>query len=153
MLNRFLRNTTLSARLQAVLGAIFVAAAVPKIMEPPDFAHMIYNYDLAPGWIINAVAIYLPWLELICGLGLILGLAWRGATAVIGGLLVVFIALLSINLWRGHPVDCGCFDLHPRPKSRDEMFADMWMTILRDIGMLAMVGYIATVTRIRRHTD
>ena len=137
--NRFL--VQLGPRIAAVLGAIFIAAAVPKIIDPPQFAQMIYNYKLTPAVFINVVAIYLPWFELVLGLALITGVAWRGAATVVGALLVFFIVLLSINLLRGHAIDCGCFSVTPVEKTEAEMFAEMRWTILRDVGMLAMVGY------------
>jgi len=131
---------TIPIRFEAVLGAIFIAAAWPKIQEPPDFAHMICNYKMIPGGVVNLMAIYLPWIELLAGAALIFGVFRRGSLVTVGGLLVVFIIALGFNLMRGHPVDCGCFDLHPVQKSPDELFADMKTTILRDVGMLAMVA-------------
>ena len=31
----------LTVRVQIALGAIFVGAAIPKVIDPPGFAHMI----------------------------------------------------------------------------------------------------------------
>ena len=131
---------TIPIRFEAVLGAIFIAAAWPKIQEPPDFAHMICNYKIIPGSLVNLLGIYLPWLEAITGVALILGVLRRASLLAIGGMLIVFIVALGINLARDHAVDCGCFDLHPVEKTDEELFADMKMTILRDVGMLVMVG-------------
>ena len=46
----------LTLRVQIALGAIFVAAALPKIVDPPSFAHMVFNYRLIPGALVNAMA-------------------------------------------------------------------------------------------------
>ena len=46
---RLVASPWFSIRVQLALGALFVAAAIPKILDPPSFAHMIYNYRLLPG--------------------------------------------------------------------------------------------------------
>ena len=124
-----------------------MAAAIPKIMDPPAFAHMIYNYKLAPGWAINALAITLPWVELLAGLALILG-AWKRETApLIGLLLLMFIAAVGINLARGHAIDCGCFDLREAGKTEAQRLTDMRWVIARDVGMLLMVAQLLSANR------
>lgn len=142
-----LQNSTFSTRLQVVLGVIFVFAAFEKIADPPAFAKAVYEYRLTPSGLINLVAVYLPWLEIVAGAALILGVGWRGATALLGALLVFFVALLTINLLRDHAVDCGCFDVGGTKKTHDEKLADMKLTILRDIGMLVMVAAVWWASR------
>jgi putative oxidoreductase len=143
----------LTVRLQLVLGVLFVAAALPKIIDPPSFAKMIYNYRIVPGELINISALWLPWLELFLGLALILGIWRKTAALLVGGLLVVFIAAIGFNLLRGNPIDCGCFDVAGALKTDGEKFADMWWVITRDIGMLLMVGQIAFLSRDAEATE
>ncbi len=137
----------LSIRVQLALGAIFVAAAIPKIVDPPSFAHMIYNYRLVPGGAINGMALVLPWIELFSGLALILGAWKRTAAGIVGILLLLFIGALSINLARGNPVNCGCFDVKAKDKPRSELLSEMRWTILRDVGMLLMVAQVLAANR------
>ncbi|HXI11672.1 MAG TPA: MauE/DoxX family redox-associated membrane protein [Thermoanaerobaculia bacterium] len=135
----FLSSPWLTIRVQIALGVIFILAALPKIVDPPSFAHMIYNYRLVPGALLNPIALVLPWLELLCGLGLVLGI-WKGTCRTIVGLmLVAFIIAIAINLARGNAIDCGCFDVSAAGKSRSERLADMRLVIARDLGMLLMV--------------
>jgi uncharacterized membrane protein YphA (DoxX/SURF4 family) len=141
-LGEWLTHPWLTVRVQIALGAIFVLAALPKIADPPSFAHMIYNYRLVPGAAVNALALVLPWVELLVGLALILGVWPREAAALAGLLLIVFIAAIAINLARGRAVDCGCFDVHAAGKSREELLADMRLVIMRDAAILLMVGQI-----------
>lgn len=132
----------LSIRVQLALGALFAAAAIPKIADPPAFAHMVYNYRLLPGAAINAVAIALPWVELAAGAALLFGFWKRTAAGIAGLLLLAFIAALSVNLARGNPVNCGCFSLHAVEKPRAALLDDMRWTILRDLGMLLLVAQV-----------
>lgn len=141
-LGRWLTAPWLTIRVQLALGVIFIVAALPKIVDPPSFAHMLYNYRLLPGMVVNLAALSMPWIELFSGLALVLGI-WRGtARTIIGTLLLAFIVAISINLARGNPIDCGCFDVSEAGKTRAERIGDMRFVVVRDLGMLLMVGQL-----------
>jgi putative oxidoreductase len=137
-----LAHPWLTLRVQIALGLIFIVAAIPKIQDPPSFAHMIYNYRILPAGLINISAMVMPWLEILAGLLLVLGIWVRPARNVVAALLVVFMIAISINLLRGNAVDCGCFNVADANKTWDERIRDMWMVILRDTGMLLMVAQL-----------
>jgi putative oxidoreductase len=148
----FLTSEWLTIRVQIALGAIFVAAALPKIADPPSFAHMIYNYRILPAALVNISALLMPWVEIVCGLALILGV-WRvPARTIIAAMLVVFIAAIAFNLMRDNAIDCGCFDTSAANKSHEERLADMRWVIIRDVGMLLMVAQLWLADR-RRTAD
>ena len=127
---------------------MFVVAALPKIADPPAFAHMIYNYRLMPGGLVNALALVLPWVELLAGLALILGVWKKEAAVVAAVLLLVFIVAIGINLARGHAVDCGCFDLRSAGKSREELLTEMKWVLLRDVGFLLLAAQVLVAERV-----
>ena len=137
-----LAHPWLTTRVQIFLGLIFVVAALPKIADPPSFAHMVYNYRVLPGGLINISAIVMPWVELFCGLALIVGVWTRPARWIITLLLVTFIIAISINLARNNAIDCGCFDVSAAGKTHEERIRDMWLVILRDTGMLLMCAQL-----------
>ncbi|GAG25515.1 unnamed protein product, partial [marine sediment metagenome] len=89
---------------------------------------IVYGYNLFPEIFINLIAIIIPFLELITGLALIIGFYPRSAAIVINGLLLAFIAVLAINLIRGHEFDCGCFSAGQSGYSSSPK-----VTLLRDI--------------------
>jgi uncharacterized membrane protein YphA (DoxX/SURF4 family) len=95
--------------LRIVLGCVFIYASLDKIRHPDLFSEAVYNYQLLPEVAINLWAIWLPWLELLSGVLLILGLWVQGSVLVISGLLLVFLGALGINLARGLDIHCGCF--------------------------------------------
>ncbi|HVR73721.1 MAG TPA: MauE/DoxX family redox-associated membrane protein, partial [Planctomycetota bacterium] len=92
-----------------ILGGFFIYASWHKIADPPDFSKAIYNYKLNLGSLINLVAIFMPWVELLAGIAVVTGLGRRGGTLGLALLSTVFIAAISYNLYRGHPTICGCF--------------------------------------------
>lgn len=135
-----LSHPWLTVRTQIALGVFFIVAALPKIADPPGFAHMVYNYRLLPGPLVNLAALTMPWAELLMGIALICGIWRRTAATLVGVLLAIFIVAISVNLLRGNAIDCGCFDVAEAGKSVEQKFADMWEVILRDVGMLLLVA-------------
>ena len=148
-----LAHPWLTVRVQIALGVIFVVAALPKITDPPSFAHMIYNYRIVPGSLINFSSLVMPWLELLTGLALILGIWTRASRTIIGVLLVVFIIAIAFNLARNNAIDCGCFDVSKANLTHEERLADMRMVILRDVGMLLMVAQLWWADRVQRSSS
>lgn len=106
---KIIKNSWIELAARWILGLTFIYASYHKILAPADFAKIIYGYDLFPGGIINLIAIVVPFIELIAGLALILGIYPRAAVSIINGMLVMFIVVLAVNLIRGHEFDCGCF--------------------------------------------
>jgi uncharacterized membrane protein YphA (DoxX/SURF4 family) len=121
-------NSWIELAARWILGLTFIYASLHKILAPADFAKIIYGYGLFPEIFINLIAIIIPFLELITGLALIIGFYPRSAAIVINGLLLAFIAVLAINLIRGHEFDCGCFSAGQSGYSSSPK-----VTLLRDI--------------------
>ena len=126
-----------------LLGAAFLAAALPKIADPPGFLEAIHAYRLAPEWALPAMALALPWLELLLALALISGRARRSAALLASLLLAVFMAALATDLARGIPVDCGCFGASPVVRSAAQRLMSMKLDLLRD-GALLLLAAIAS---------
>lgn len=118
-----------------ILGAVMAGAAWSKIADPPGFMRSLYAYQLLPDALLAPLALFLPWLEALVGLALILGPARRGAAAITLALMVVFLGALGINRLRGNPVDCGCFGNSKVQKTHDERLKDMDWAMLRDLGL------------------
>ncbi|MFO7785568.1 MAG: MauE/DoxX family redox-associated membrane protein [Desulfatiglandales bacterium] len=97
----------LSARL--ILGVVFIYAAIDKIIHPAAFAEVVYNYQILPDYLINLTALVLPWLELVVGIFLVLGLFREGSVFIVTGLMVAFLSAMIFNLARGLDIHCGCF--------------------------------------------
>ena len=107
---RWLAHPWLTVRVQIALGVLFIAAALPKIVDPPSFAHMIFNYRMVPGGLVNSAALFLPWVELFLGWSLILGLFRKASAAAAGALFASFLfALVSVQAKGIQLPNCGCF--------------------------------------------
>ena len=92
-----------------VIGALFVYAGVVKIIDPVEFARDIDNYKMMSWPIGVGLALYLPWLEIFCGLALITRILFRGGVFIVTALMSVFIVVSIVAKARGLDVSCGCF--------------------------------------------
>jgi len=125
-------NKWLVVLFRLIVGITFLYASLDKIVHPDQFARVVYNYKILPGFFINIFAITLPWIELFCGLFLILGLIVESSSLLISLLLISFIIALSVNFLRGVDIACGCFTTDPNAKKEGA-----WL-LIRDLVLLLM---------------
>src|SRR5207237_10867151 len=74
-----------------IIGGIFIYAGVIKAMDPVGFANDIDNYKILPCPLTVRLAFYLPWLEILCGLVVIVGLLYRGVLLNLAMLIWMFL--------------------------------------------------------------
>jgi uncharacterized membrane protein YphA (DoxX/SURF4 family) len=117
-----------------VLAGVFVMAALPKIQDPVTFGSSVAAFEIIDVSLCSWVALVLPWLELVLGIGILLPWIRQTSSALIGLLLVLFIGLHSSAWVRGLDISCGCFGTETGASSSDYR----WL-ILRNILLLAAV--------------
>lgn len=130
---RLIHNDYLTMLSRLVIGIMLIYASYYKVIEPASFAKSIWYYHMVPGSLINLMALILPWLELICGLGLILGLFYDGAKVWATLMMVMFIIALSSTIVRGIDIDCGCF------KASQGATGSAWKSLVFDLVAMVFV--------------
>jgi len=104
-----------------LIGGIFLVSSLGKLLSPyQNFLYVIQAYQVLPSWGEILVAQIFPWIELIVGVFVFLGLwtpwALRGALALFG----IFVAVVGQALIRHLPLEnCGCFGglIHFKPQT------------------------------------
>lgn len=127
--------------LRWALGVIFVYAACSKIWDPGLFAEEVSYYHMLTMQQVNWLVILLPWLEMICGLALIFGIAPRGATILVIGMLIVFTYAIGHAVHEGRDIQCGCFG-HGASAERVG-----YLAIARDLAMIVAAATVLALTR------
>jgi putative oxidoreductase len=145
-----LANARRQLVLRLLLGAFFVYASLDKIASPAGFARIIYQWQVAGPLPSNLVAVTLPWLELVAGLLLLVGVWRREAALVIALLLVVFLGAAASVLARGIDVlNCGCVSVAKEAAGSAWPPAWMkgvgWFLVVRNLLMLGVALALAFV--------
>lgn len=109
MMGRLLRNGALIRICGVIMGLVFIVAALAKIGDVSAFAEQIHNFRMMPVWPENLVAMTLPWIELLAGMSLLLGIRPRSGGVIATGLMAFFLVAVAIAMVRGLDIECGCF--------------------------------------------
>ncbi|HEY0792193.1 MAG TPA: MauE/DoxX family redox-associated membrane protein [Chthoniobacterales bacterium] len=118
-----------------LLALAFVLAGGSKVADPAAFAEEVMRYQLVPWAGAVVVALWLPYLEILGGLGLLWRPVRAGARLVVTVLLLTFTGVLISALRRGLNLDCGCFGRLTGPTTVTQAF---W----RDFGLLALTAFL-----------
>lgn len=119
-----------------LLAAVFLAASVPKMLNPSGFAATIGAYGLLPAGLLFPTAILLSWGEFITALGLIGKRRW--AILATACFLFLFIAVLAYGIALGLDIDCGCFGPDdPEHKA----FSGLRTALVRDLLLLIPLAW------------
>ncbi len=103
-------NSQFRLACRLILGAVFLLAGVMKIAHPGDFFSDLLGFRVPfPEMFLRFVAISLPWLEALVGVGLILDV-WPETIRPVGSFLcLLFVVMLGQAVARGLDLNCGCF--------------------------------------------
>jgi uncharacterized membrane protein YphA (DoxX/SURF4 family) len=118
------------------LGLLLVTAALAKIGDTAALAQQVHNYRLMPVWSENLLALAVPWIELLAGLSLVLGVRPRAGAWVATASLLVFTVAVASAMARGLDFECGCFG------TADATHVGA-VKLVQNLGMLAL-GLVAS---------
>jgi uncharacterized membrane protein YphA (DoxX/SURF4 family) len=115
------------------LGVVLIYAGATKIGHPLTAQRAVQAYEIFPDGVANTIGLALPFLEVVLGLLLVLGLFTRPVAIVSTLLMVAFITGIAQAWARGLTIDCGCFGgggeigatatKYPQDIARDALFA------------------------------
>ncbi len=128
------------------LGGYFISTGITKVQDPFAFMKGIRLYEMlpeSPAFLLNGTAVVLPWLEILCGAALVLGLFRRGAGMLMALMLCVFtpaILLRALAIVQEEGIsffdvkfDCGC---GTGPETT-------WVKLLKNTGLFLMATFMA----------
>ena len=118
--------TFLTLFLKWSLALLFIFAGAVKLKDPRAFAQAISQYGLVPDALIPILALGLPAVEVLAGLGLLVNL--RGSLGAILVMLLLFLSVLGYAIAADLDIDCGCFsaaELAARGSVKAAFFQDL----------------------------
>ncbi len=135
---------TLALRL--ILGITFLYAGIIKASASQAFAIALLPFTFIDSTWTGPLAMGLAWMEILAGVLVLAPRIYEAGAAMIAGLCLVFIAVLSWALWNGYIVSCGCFGEDMAPSA-----AKMLLAIGRDILLLVAAVAIMMIPRLRKN--
>lgn len=126
---------------RVVLGGLFAFAAYAKMSNHQGFADSIlaFKVPMLADHLVQLATFAVPWIELIAGALLILGLWTRGAGVLIGVLLACFTGLIVSALARDLTLSCSCFGKYEFPCPADRIGA---CHVARNLVLLGVAGVV-----------
>lgn len=119
------------------LGGVFLVAGFLKVLDPGSLLSATETYQIIPYRWSYWLALYLPWVEVLAGLGILLRRAYPGSLFLITALLAVFLIVL-IQAWgRGLNIICGCF-----ANASAESAGRYVLYVARDLALLGLAGFL-----------
>lgn len=126
-----------------LLALLLVWAALSKIANLNEFHASILAYQVPlPDSLIRLTAIALPWLELLCGILLLVGGARRAALVWAMVLFAVFVLATGQAWARGLDISCGCFKLGFLGEGAAKILESVSFAFFRALLLLAGAAYI-----------
>jgi uncharacterized membrane protein YphA (DoxX/SURF4 family) len=124
------RNRYLSLVFRIAVGVVFIISGSGKLPEGAAFVNQVEGFDLLPNVLARFYGTALPWVEIVIGALLILGLLSRFAAGIGGLAALSFIIANSISLYRGLNLECGCFGNVAVLHTRDALIIDFMLLIM-----------------------
>jgi uncharacterized membrane protein YphA (DoxX/SURF4 family) len=94
--------------IEAGVGLLFILAGGSKLGAIRVFADDVHGYALTSVEASRWIALLLPWVEIVLGIQLLLGLGAALPVIAAGLMLLAFLIAQLAALWRGLTIDCGC---------------------------------------------
>lgn len=124
-----------------LLGAVLVYAGAVKVGSPLTAQRAVQAYEIFPMGVAGAIGLALPFVEIVLGVLLLVGLFTRPVAIVSTLLMLAFVVGIAQAWARGLTIDCGCFggggfdadarEKYPREIARDValLVASVWLVV------------------------
>ena len=126
---------TLAVVARSILAAVFAVSGIAKLLDRAGTREAVKGFGV-PGAAVGAIAAALPVAECAAAAALLPGTTARAGAFGALGLLVAFMAGISVNLAQGRRPDCHCFgQIHSAPVGPS--------TLVRNVVLAAGAGIVA----------
>ena len=122
--------------LRVLLGATLVVTGALKVGHAAELAAAIAGFRLLPPEIVGPMSVALPYVELMLGAYLIVGLFTRVSAVVAAVQFIIYAGAIASAVLRHIPATCGCFGPH------DTATAD-WPHVAFDLALALVAVVIA----------
>ena len=109
-LQRLTENRHLIFVFRLILAGFFLTSSLGKLVDIERYSvDAIYNFAVLPMAFARPFGLVMPFVELLCGVGLLFGIFTRLSALGIAMMSLSFFVAKAIVLSQGRSIECGCF--------------------------------------------
>ncbi|HUL23833.1 MAG TPA: MauE/DoxX family redox-associated membrane protein [Thermodesulfobacteriota bacterium] len=124
-------NRRLILVFRLILAGFFLLSSYGKLVDIERYSvDAVYNFGILPFWLARPFGLVMPFVELLCGLGLLFGILTRLSALGIALMSLSFFIAKTIVLSQGRSIECGCFGAVIDTLASVTIFMDIPMMIL-----------------------
>jgi uncharacterized membrane protein YphA (DoxX/SURF4 family) len=93
-----------------IIAAIFLTSTYGKLVDIERYSvDAVYNFGILPLGLARLFGLVMPFIELLCALGLLFGVLTRLSSLGVSLMSLSFFIAKAIVLSQGRSIECGCF--------------------------------------------
>ena len=132
------RNRYVVLVFRLILAGFFLTSAYGKLVDIERYSvDAVYNFGILPMFLARPFGLIMPFIELLCGLGLLFGVLTRLSALGIALMSLSFFIAKAIVLSQGRSIECGCFGAVIDTLASVTIFMDVPMMVLALVIMLS----------------
>ncbi len=113
-----------------ILAGFFILSASGKLVDIERYSvDAVYNFGVLPMVLARPFGLVMPFIELLCGLGLLFGVLTRLSALGVGLMSIAFFIAKAIVLSQGRSIECGCFGAIIDTLASVTIFMDLPMVV------------------------
>ena len=114
-----------------IIAAFFLTSAYGKLVDIERYSvDAVYNFGILPMFLARPFGLVMPFIELLCALGLLFGVLTRLSAFGIALMSVAFFIAKAMVLSQGRSIECGCFGAVVDTLASVTIFMDIPVVIL-----------------------
>ncbi|HME45521.1 MAG TPA: MauE/DoxX family redox-associated membrane protein [Syntrophorhabdales bacterium] len=124
--------------LRLLLAVVFLLSSFGKLVDVERYSvDAVYNFGVLPMILARPFGLVMPLIELLCGLGLLLGVLTRLAALGVGLMSIAFFIAKAVVVAQGRHIDCGCFGAIVETLASVTIFMDLPMVVMAFLILIA----------------
>jgi len=144
------RHGYVCALFRLAVGTTLIIASVGKISGGNLFVDEVKDYHLLPDALAQVYATALPWVEIVVGCLLIIGLVTTFAAAIAVLASLSLIIANAVVLGRGLNLECGCFGDLAVLQTRQAIVVDSLMLMMALLILVRRADFLSVDLWVRR---
>jgi len=124
-----------------LMAGMFLVSSYGKLVDIERYSvDAVYNFGILPMFLARPFGLVMPFIELLCALGLLFGVLTRLSALGVGLMSLSFFIAKAIVLSQGRSIECGCFGAVIDTLASVTIFLDIPMMFFALAVMLAPSG-------------